>query len=227
MNNKNLKDEHLEGLWHFQEKDKDSLADLKVSLGKSFDINLVEELVSEGLVELKENRQKIMLTSIGADKARQIIRAHRIAERMMHDVLGNNVEDAACEFEHTIATELVDSICTLLGHPKECPHGKPIPEGECCKILAKTAERSVISLTELKVGDSAKIAYVHNNSDQQLHKFDSLHIRPGAAVKLHQNYPTYVIECEDANIALDKELAAHICVWRKKEYEKLRRVQGK
>ena len=65
------------------------------------------------------------------------------------------------------------------------------------------------------VTQSARIAYVNFKSDQQLHKIDGLHIRPGAVVKLHQRYPCYVIECEDANIALDKEIVSNIYVWRK------------
>ena len=134
---------------------------------------------------------------------------------MIYDVLGGEFESGACEFEHIITPELVDSICILLGHPRECPHGMPIPEGECCKRSAKTAQNSVIPLTELSVGQSVRIAYVSCKNDQQLHKIDSLQIRPGVLVKMHQIYPSYVIECEGANIALDREIVSNIHVWRK------------
>jgi len=83
------------------------------------------------------------------------------------------------------------------------------------KIMKKTAESSVMSLKDLKVGQSAKVAFVSTKNDQQLHKIDGLHIRPGVEVKLHQVYPTYVIECEGVNIALDEEVTANISVWEK------------
>ena len=57
------------------------------------------------------------------------------------------------------------------------------------------------------------MAYVNSREDRQLHKLNALNIRPGAAVKLHQTYPTYVIECEGTMIALDRELASQICLW--------------
>ena len=74
-----------------------------------------------------------MITKNETQSSLQLIRAHRLAEKLIHDVLGGKFEDEACEFEHIASPKLVDSICTMLGHPKECPHGLPIPEGDCCK----------------------------------------------------------------------------------------------
>ncbi|MFC1556452.1 metal-dependent transcriptional regulator [candidate division KSB1 bacterium] len=210
-----LKEEYLEILWRMRSEKKDSMDVLKNAMGKNFNTGIIDKLLSEYLVELNEDNDEIILTKEGLDYARKIIRAHRIAERLIYDVLGGEFESGACEFEHTVASELVDSICTLLGHPRECPHGMPIPEGECCRRAAKTAQNSVIPLTELNVGQSARIAYVSCKSDPQLYKIDGLQIRPGIFVKLHQIYPSYVIECEGANIALDKEIVSNIYVWRK------------
>ena len=94
----------------------------------------------------------------------------------------------------------------------------PIPEGECCKRSAKAAQSSVVPLTELKVGQVARVAYVNCKDDRRLHKIDGLHIRPGAIIKLHQTYPTFVVECEGANIALDKEIASNIYMWKAPQY---------
>ena len=69
-------------------------------------------------------------------------------------------------------------------------------------------------MTELDIGQFARVAYINCKSDQKLHKIDSLHIRPGAVVTLHQKYPSYVIECESSNIAMDEEIVSNICVWR-------------
>ena len=147
-------------------------------------------------------------------RKKKIIRAHRLAERLLYDVLGGDFESGACEFEHIITPELVDSICILLGHPKTCPHGSPIPQGQCCTESRRTAQSSVVPLVELEVGQSARVAYINCKNDQQLHKIDSLCIRPGTIATLHQRYPTYVVECEGSNIAMDEQIASNICVWR-------------
>ncbi len=208
------KEEYLERLWYMKTEEKDSIDVLKNAMGEDFDPLIVNELLSEELVNLLEGDTKIRLTPKGVEYAQRIIRAHRIAERLVYDVLGSEFESGACEFEHIVAPELVDSICILLGHPRECPHGMPIPEGKCCKRSAKAAGSSVIPLTELDVGQSAHVAYVNSQNDRQLHKLDNLQIRPKALVKLHQVYPSYVIACEGANIALDKEIVENIFVWR-------------
>jgi len=218
MNRKRETDEHIEQLWYMKEGGKDSIDDLKTALDTGYDADITNELLSDGLVQLSEHNNSITLTKKGEDYARQLIRAHRLAERLLHDVLGGDYESGACEFEHTVTPELVDSICILLGHPEACPHGMPIPQGQCCRHSSRTAQSSVIPLVELAVGQSARVAYINCKSDQQLHKIDGLCIRPGAIVTLHQRYPTYVIECEGSNIAMDEEIVSNICVWRKPEH---------
>ena len=217
MSKKRERDEYLEQLWYMKEKEDDSVESLKSSNDINYDPHVIEELVYEDMVELAEGEKKITLTQKGQDYARQLIRAHRLAERLLNDVLGGDYESGACEFEHIVTPELVDSICILLGHPRACPHGMPIPEGQCCRCSSRTAQSSVIPLVELVIGQSARVAYINCKSDQQLHKIDGLCIRPGAVVTLHQRYPTYVIECEGSNIAMDEEIVSNICVWRKPE----------
>jgi DtxR family Mn-dependent transcriptional regulator len=218
MSKKRERDEYLEQLWYMKEEGKNSIDALKGTLDTDYDVNITNELLSDGLVDLSEAKGRISLTKKGQDYAQQLIRAHRLAERLLHNVLGGDYESGACEFEHTVTPELVDSICILLGHPRECPHGMPIPEGQCCRRSSTTAQSSVIPLVELAVGQSARVAYINCKSDQQLHKIDSLCIRPGTVITLHQRYPTYVIECEDSNIAMDEEIVSNICVWRQPEH---------
>jgi len=227
MNKKRDKDEYLEQLWSMREKNVNSVEELKKELHVEFNAQTFQELIDDNMVETDDKSQTIKLTDKGEKEARQIIRAHRLAERLISDVLGEEYEAGAGEFEHTINPELVDGICTLLGHPRECPHGRPIPEGECCKRCDKTAQASVVPLPELEVGQSAKIAYVQCKSDQQMHRMDGLQIRPGVMVKLHQKYPTIVIECEGASIALDNEVASNIRVWAKDVIEEAGGQAGK
>lgn len=207
-------DEYLEKLWYMKEDRTDKLEDLCKSIGEGFSREILNRLAGQGLAEISADEKNIILTEKGEKQARQIIRSHRLAERLIHDALGGDFESGACEFEHIVAPELVDSICTLLGHPRECPHGMPIPKGDCCIRFARSAQSSVIPVTELELGREARVAYVNCDEDSRLHKIDGLHIRPGAMIKLHQTYPTFVIECEGANIALDRKIAEDICVWK-------------
>ena len=218
MNHKREKDEHIERLYYMKEDGIDLITTLKNTMNENYDAAIIEELSSEDMVQLSQDSNTITLTEKGNGYAMQLIRAHRLAERLLYDVLGGDFESGACEFEHTVTGELVDSICILLGHPKTCPHGSPIPQGQCCKESCRTAQSSVVPLVELEVGQSARVAYINCKSDQQLHKIDSLCIRPGAIATLHQRYPTYVIECEGSNIAMDQQIASSICVWREPQH---------
>lgn len=206
-------EEYIEQLWYMKEEAKTSVDALVKAMNGAFDQKILDQLFCDGLIKFEPDPEHIILTDDGLASAKRLIRAHRIAERLLNDAMGGDFELGACEFEHTVNSELVDSICTLLGHPKECPHGMPIPEGECCKRHAKTALCFVKQLSELAPGESARIAYINCSNDQLMHKLEGLCLRPGALVKVHQNYPTYVIECQEASIALDKEVVSSICVW--------------
>jgi putative ABC transport system ATP-binding protein len=85
------------------------------------------------LVEMQNG--EVQLTPVGSQRARDVVRRHRLAERLFKDTFSIDDTEAhtqACKFEHIISPELDQRICTFLGHPKTCPHGNPIPPGDCC-----------------------------------------------------------------------------------------------
>jgi putative ABC transport system ATP-binding protein len=85
------------------------------------------------LVEMRDT--VVLLTETGNRRARDVVRRHRLAERLFKDTFAIDDSEAhtqACKFEHIISPELDQRICTFLGHPKTCPHGNPIPPGDCC-----------------------------------------------------------------------------------------------
>jgi len=92
-------------------------------------------------VSVGDGSMVVELTERGRQRAADIIRRHRLAERLFTDSLAleseSEIEQQACKFEHILSPEATDKICTFLGHPKTCPHGAPIPPGGCC---GKTAE---------------------------------------------------------------------------------------
>jgi putative ABC transport system ATP-binding protein len=90
------------------------------------------------LVELRSDEAR--LTPMGSRRARDVVRRHRLAERLFKDTFAIDDSEAhtqACKFEHIISPELDQRICTFLGHPTTCPHGKSIPPGACCVNLGR------------------------------------------------------------------------------------------
>ena len=75
-------------------------------------------------------------TERGRKRAADVIRRHRLAERLFTESFGmqdeTEVVEQACKFEHVLSPEATERICSFLGHPKTCPHGATIPPGECC-----------------------------------------------------------------------------------------------
>jgi len=87
------------------------------------------------LVKVLEEQHCVELTDTGKSRARDVVRRHRLAERLFKDTFRIDDHEAhtqACKFEHIISPELDQRICSFLGHPTTCPHGNPIPPGECC-----------------------------------------------------------------------------------------------
>ncbi|HEU5335528.1 MAG TPA: ATP-binding cassette domain-containing protein [Terriglobales bacterium] len=80
----------------------------------------------------------IEFTPRGRQRAADVIRRHRLAERLFTESLGMDdpaeIEEQACKFEHILSPEATDRICAFLGHPRACPHGAPIPPGTCCTL---------------------------------------------------------------------------------------------
>jgi putative ABC transport system ATP-binding protein len=88
-------------------------------------------------VSIGEGSMIVELTPRGHQRAADVIRRHRLAERLFTDSLSmdseSEIEQQACKFEHILSPEATDKICAFLGHPRTCPHGAPIPPGPCCQ----------------------------------------------------------------------------------------------
>ena len=99
-------------------------------------VNPCHDNLKPSAVSTGDGSMIIQLTERGRKRAADVIRRHRLAERLFTDSLAmdseTEIEEQACKFEHILSPEATDKICTFLGHPRTCPHGAPIPPGECC-----------------------------------------------------------------------------------------------
>jgi DtxR family Mn-dependent transcriptional regulator len=171
----------------------------------------VDSAVGMGL--LVQRNGHVELTEAGFRKAKMITRCARLAERLLVDVLrvrDDLVEPSACRLEHNLSDEVADSICTLLGHPKTCPHGHPIPPGECCRRARKDVQPIVRPLSSLRSGEEGTVAYISSRFGGRLTRLASLGLMPGQVVQVKQVLPSFVISYGETELALEKDVADEI-----------------
>jgi len=202
-------EEILEALWIQIEEGKKSL-----DLGAFRDDPAGEELLKLGLIRI--DKDLIYLAEKGRSYAMACVRRHRLAERLLVDVLDikkKMMDEVSCKFEHLLHRGLEDNVCGLLGHPKVCPHGKPIPPGGCCaEKKAKKLLRIIAPLSELEVKDKGHIGYLQVKDPRQMQELLSIGAIPGVSIALLQKFPSYVFQIGQSQFAIDKELAQRIYV---------------
>lgn len=194
-------EEILEALW-LREEEGDFSSPLR--RGGPF----IGELRRGGYIDLRGG--VISLTPRGKEEGKKIVRRNRLAERLLVDVLDVKqklIREVSYRFEHILHEGIEDNICTLLGHPKTCPHGKPIPPEECCRREEEKAKRVIVPLFELEVGEGGRIAYIETREREKLQKLMAMGTLPGIPVKLLQKFPSYVFQMENSQFAVDEEIA--------------------
>jgi DtxR family Mn-dependent transcriptional regulator len=176
-----------------------------------------DEAVSLGVVSLRGDRCR--LTARGQVAARDVIRRHRLAERLLCNVLATEpqyLEKDACRFEHVLKDRVADKVCSLLGHPESCPHGKPIPEGKCCRESRQDRIAEVGQLCDGRPGAEGTVAYLSTRDHRAVQKMMAMGILPGTTIKLIRRFPSYVFQVGYSQFALDRPLAEMIYVhWSK------------
>ena len=206
-------EEALGVIWTSIQRGEDNFEEVAKTVKQGVDENIIAELLNAKYIVKEGN--KIKLTDIGEDLGKQLTRRHRLTERLLADVLDFNrqdIEKIACDLEHNLSTDLADSICTLLGHPKQCPHGNPIPEGNCCKNSSSKIESIVVPLSKIDIAEEVTLSYIVTTNHDYIHKLLSLGMVPGTKLKLHQKFPTYIVKVNETQIALDGEVANLIYV---------------
>ncbi|MDP3787163.1 MAG: metal-dependent transcriptional regulator [Candidatus Omnitrophota bacterium] len=202
-------EEILEALWIKMEEGKKSL-----DLGACRDEPACEALSKLGFIRI--DKDHVHLLEKGKSEAMACVRRHRLAERLLVDVLDikkKMIDEVSCKFEHLLHRGLEDNVCSLLGHPKACPHGKPIPPGRCCaEKKTKKLSRIIAPLSELEVKDKGQIGYLQAKDSNQMQKLLSIGAIPGVSIVLLQKFPSYVFQIGHSQFAIDEDLAQRIYV---------------
>lgn len=206
-------EEMLELIWTEREAGSVQKFNLLTKLEDPDAEGVLHELGRRGLVNIEGG--KVEFLPPGAELASLVIRRHRLAEVLLSEVLKVGVwqaESTACQFEHMLDSDVTDRVCTFLGHPPTCPHGKGIPRGRCCDMYSPTVRPLVFPLSELRLGVRARIIYINPRSHARLDRLSSLGVVPGCELRLHQKRPSIVVEIGETTLALDPEISREIYV---------------
>jgi DtxR family Mn-dependent transcriptional regulator len=177
------------------------------------DAGTLQEALAGGWVRLESGRP--VLTETGAATGRDVVRRHRLAECLLHDVLqirASDMHSDACQLEHVIRPGLEERICSLLGHPTRCPDGRPIPRGACCERAAREQSSEVAPLCDGRAGQAGVVAYLSTRDNREIQKLMAMGILPGSEVRLIRLFPSYIFAIGHSQFTVDRSLAEKIIV---------------
>lgn len=204
----NAAQEILETLWLQREEGESPAPPDTLTRSAAFD-----ELSQMGFVSVAG--EGVRLTERGQREAAAAIRRHRLAERLMADVLDvrdGALDEVSCEFEHMLHSGLEDKVCRLLGHPQVCPHGKIIPPGPCCRARSVAGDKLVARLADLEPGEGGRVAYLLTGEDSRMQELLAIGAAPGIAIRLIRKFPAYVFSLGESEFAVDEEMARTLYV---------------
>jgi DtxR family Mn-dependent transcriptional regulator len=142
---------------------------------------MLKRLEADGLVERGDQKEAI-LTPAGEERAKRVVRKHRIIERFLTDFMGYTAAEShvhADELGDTFTEEMIERINERLGRPDRCPHGWPVePEME------QAENAGLVSLAELEQGADAEIVRLAEHDGDLLHWFYDQGLVPGTRVSV-------------------------------------------
>jgi DtxR family Mn-dependent transcriptional regulator len=140
---------------------KPNLLASKLEISNAAVTDMLRKLSRDGFVDYQKYKS-IKLTYEGESYAKNMLRRHRIWEVFLHQTLGmpwDKVHDEAEKLEHSSSDEMINLLEEFLKYPEVDPHGYPIPD----KNGKIKKHKSVISITELKENDTAKVIRVNDD----------------------------------------------------------------
>jgi DtxR family Mn-dependent transcriptional regulator len=128
---------YLKAIWHIREKKEQvkvsSIAKI-LNVTQPSVVQMLHKLNYSKLVEYRKGNTIMEMTLEGEKIGERMIRNTRLLEVMMKESLKIEIdEEMVCGIEHHMKDIFTDALCTLLKHPRKCPHDFDIPMGNCCK----------------------------------------------------------------------------------------------
>jgi len=126
---------YLKAIWHIKERNepvKISTIAKMLHVRQPSVVQMLKKLNTKDLVEY--NKAGVSLTENGERIGASMMRNSRLLEVLMDSALKVEIdEEMVCGIEHHMNKQFTDALCTMLNHPRKCPHTHDIPMGECCE----------------------------------------------------------------------------------------------
>jgi len=172
---------------------------------------MVRRLRTDGYLAGKG--RSLTLTAKGRARAESVVRKHRLAERLLTDIIGlpwHKAHVEACRWEHVMSDEVEERLVEVLGHPTTCPHGNPIPGANC-------PDRELVPLAGAMPGDDVLLEQITEQVEIDLDSLTYLSVHgftPGVAARVRFRAPdgTLTLELPTGQIALGPSLAEQMFV---------------
>lgn len=182
----------------------------------------VGRMERDGLVVVSDDRT-LEMTDSGRQKAVHVMRKHRLAERLLSDVIGLDwafVHEEACRWEHVMSEQVERRLVELLGHPTESPYGNPIPGLEQLGDMpAIQFEQGVVGLVRRLneaggplEGTVRRLAEPAQVDPELLQQLKAAGVVPGArgSYRYSEGYVLVEMDGTDEGLELPVEVASHI-----------------
>jgi DtxR family Mn-dependent transcriptional regulator len=172
---------------------------------------MIRRLKAEGYLTVED--RDVRLTIKGRARAESVVRKHRLAERLLTDVIGlpwHKAHVEACRWEHVISDEVEQRLIILLGNPQTCPHGNPIPG-------SRPLSRELVALSSLKGGEHVRLERVTEQVEINLEALAYLSdngFLPGVDARVASRAPdgTLTLDLGEHTIALGPALTGQLFV---------------
>ncbi|MBV8424997.1 MAG: metal-dependent transcriptional regulator [Candidatus Eremiobacteraeota bacterium] len=147
---------------------------------------MLKKLATEGFIE-HQARGGVVLTRKGLETAVRVVRRNRLAEVFLTQILGlpwDEVYEEACKLEHAISTRVEQRLVEILGNPKFCPHGHPIPPADLSE-----PEYVGLPVAQLEVGGRAKLHSVTEQMTELLRYLSEIGLKRGTTIEVVEKAP--------------------------------------
>jgi DtxR family transcriptional regulator, Mn-dependent transcriptional regulator len=206
-------EEYCEAVFELQEDDVDVIQARiaeRLQVSRPAVSEMIKRMEHEGLVDVD---RQIVLTTRGRALAEQVVRRHRLAERLLTDVLGLSWAEAhkeAGKWEHIISPNVEEAIDRLLHSPTTCPHGNPIPG-------ANYAAPDTVALSQVDVGTDFTVARIPEELEfapGMLEFLEQSDVLPGRAGTVTASSPdgTTTVEIDGHHVGIGSFASARILV---------------
>jgi DtxR family Mn-dependent transcriptional regulator len=181
----------------------------------------VARMERDGLLNVADDR-RLQLTDLGLHEAVRVMRKHRLAERLLADVIGLEWEDVhieACRWEHVMSEAVERRIVALLDKPLVCPHGNPIPGLDELGLPSSSSDDPTMLISLTAAAHAANAVVIIDRISEQIQPdaeamrcLTAAGLRPGSTTHVGLSADGVEVWSDGARTTVDRQVSDHVFV---------------